>query len=161
MKVIGIVVSLLLLSTLVSAHEETRNPEDIISSVMAKQGITNIKQIACSKISNEDFETLGDAMMEKMVGNHELHEQMDTMMGGEGSASLKQMHIIMGSNWLGCTRDMPMMGLMMPMMMRMMGNYYPAYYAGYDNILLVAIIGWILFGATLAYSFSKVKKRKR
>lgn len=153
----------MLLSSIVFAHEEIRTPDEIASEILAKQNITDVNKIDCSKVSNEDFELLGDAVMERMAGDHELHEQMDTMMGGEGSVSLAQMHIAMGSNWLGCNKGMA--GMMnvntMPMMMRMMGSYYPAYYTGYDSILLAAIMGWVLFGATLAYSFSKVKKRKR
>lgn len=152
----------LLLSSLAIAHEEIRTPADVISGIMSKQGVVDAKQIDCSKVLNEDFEILGDAMMERMVGDHELHESIDAMMGGEGSTSLQSMHIAMGSNWLGCSKGMAAMSAgMIPMMMRMMGNYYPAYYSGYDIVLLLAIVGWVLFGASILYFYSKKPKRRR
>lgn len=156
---------LLLLTPTAFTHEETSTPEEVMKTVMARQNVTDIRQIDCTKISEDDFEFLGDAVMERMTGSHELHEQMDAMMGGEGSASLRQMHITMGSNWLGCHEGMDMSSMMsrgmMPMMMRMMGTYYPAYYSGFDAVLLLAIAGWILFIATLVYLLTRRKKHKR
>ena len=120
---------------------------------MLKQGVSDVKQIDCKKISDSEFEQLGDAVMERMAGSHEFHEQMDEMMGGEGSASLQSMHIFMGANWLGCGDGSTTgRGMMMPMMMRMMGNYYPAYYTGYSSLLNWTFAGWFLavvFGIVL------------
>jgi len=153
-----------LLFTHVFAHEVISAPEDVVNSIMTKQGASSTSQIDCKKVSQDDFEELGDALMERMAGSHELHEQMDAMMGGEGSASLQQMHVAMGSNWLGCTSvtSQGVMNInMMPMMMRMMGNYYPAYYSDYDIVLLLAIVGWVLFIITLAYFYATRKRRKK
>jgi len=160
--IISVFVSVI--ASLSFAHEEIQSPDEIINSMMSAQGISQIGQLDCTKLTDEQFEILGDAIMEKMSGSHELHEQMGTMMGGEGSASLQSMHIALGGNWLGCTSGMAggMMGTsaanMMPMMMRMMGNYYPAYYNSFDTILIVAIVGWIMFAAVLTYFYSKRKK---
>lgn len=161
--------TLSIISTTALAHEMEliQPPEDVVNSILAKQGISDVKQVDCSKVSDKDFEELGEAVMERMAGSHELHEQMDVMMGGEGSASLQQMHIAMGQNWLGCQslQGAGMMGMMnanmMPMMMRMMGNYYPAYYSGYDVALILGIAGWILFFLTLTYLYFTRKSHKR
>ncbi len=167
MNKIAIAAFIFVLATLAFAHmeEAIKSPEEIVSEIISKQSVTSTSQIDCSKISDEEFEELGDALMEKMLGNHELHEQMDERMGGEGSESLKQMHIFMGMNWLGCTDSVGMgSGMMMPMMMRMMGNYYPAYYTGYDLTLIFTIIGWILLLVLLAYVFhlrNKIKKKRK
>lgn len=151
---IAAIVTIFFLATSVLAHEEMQAPEDVIKTIMARQGVTDMSQLDCAKISGGDFEFLGDSIMERMAGSHELHEQMDNMMGGEGSASLKQMHITMGKNWLACHEGMDMGGMMTsmtPMMMRMMGSYYPAYYSGFDAVLIFGVIGWILFIAALVY----------
>lgn len=150
----------LLLAAMAFAHDEMKTPEDVINSVMKAQNVSVIKEISCSKITSDEFEELGDAVMERMAGDHELHEQMDLMMGGEGSASLRSMHIAMGSNWVGCTRGSIMGTNMMPMMMRMMGNYYPGYYSGYDTSVLAAVAGWVLFGAAILYMHTSKKKRR-
>ncbi len=58
---------------------------------------TNAKQlidskISCNSLTNEQLEIIGDYYMEQMHPG-EAHEYMDKMMGGEGSESLKQVHI--------------------------------------------------------------------
>ncbi|MEM4325886.1 MAG: hypothetical protein QXU40_01130 [Candidatus Pacearchaeota archaeon] len=49
-------------------------------------------KISCSNLTLEQLEKIGDYLMEQMHPG-ESHEAMDKMMGGEGSESLKQMHI--------------------------------------------------------------------
>jgi len=75
------------------------------------------KKIPCEQLSEEQLEAIGDYEMEQMHPG-EAHEQMDEMMGGEGSDSLKQMHIMMAKR-LYCQENS---GGMMPMMMNMMGS---------------------------------------
>lgn len=156
-----ILVFVLILSVSAFAHEEVQTPEEMINQMLAAQNISSVKQIDCGKIPGGDFEMLGDAVMERMAGSHELHEQMDAMMGG--GSGVTQMHTLMGKNWLSCSTGLMgggMMG-MAPMMMRMMGNYYPAYYNSFDAILILTVIGWILFGASLVYLYSTRQKRHR
>ena len=46
----------------------------------------------CSQLTESQLEIIGDYLMEQMHPG-QAHETMDKMMGGEGSASLKLMHI--------------------------------------------------------------------
>ncbi len=49
-------------------------------------------KISCDELKNEPLEAIGEYYMEQMHPG-EAHELMDNMMGGEGSQSLKQVHI--------------------------------------------------------------------
>src|SRR3990167_6025835 len=65
--------------------------------------------ISCDKLTDKQLETMGDYYMEQMHPG-EAHEMMDQMMGGEGSKSLKQMHIQIAKR-LYCNEDVgEMMG---------------------------------------------------
>lgn len=55
------------------------------------------QRIPYEQLTDDQFEVLGDYFMELMTGDR--HEYMDDMMGGEGSESLKETHINMGSNY--------------------------------------------------------------
>ncbi|MBI2449028.1 hypothetical protein HYV49_01905 [Candidatus Pacearchaeota archaeon] len=82
-----------------------------------------IKQkISCSNLSEEQLEILGEYYMEQMHPG-ELHEQMDEMMGGEGSASLKQIHVSMGKAFYCGEHDAMSTGMMSMMMGRGMMGY--------------------------------------
>ena len=51
-------------------------------------------KVACSQLTDEQLEEIGDYLMEQ-IHPGEAHELMDKMMGGEGSESLRLMHIAM------------------------------------------------------------------
>lgn len=75
-----------------------------------------IKQkITCSGLSYDQLEILGDYYMEQMHPG-EAHEIMDDMMGGEGSESLRLMHVNMGLTFY-CGEHESMSRGMMDMMM--------------------------------------------
>ncbi len=57
------------------------------------QAIIN-QRVPYDQLTDDQFALLGDYFMELMAGSN--HEYMDQMMGGEGSASLRQAHINMG-----------------------------------------------------------------
>ncbi len=116
--------------------------------------------VSCSQLTNEQLEKIGDYYMEQMHPG-EAHELMDNMMGGEGSESLKQVHINMARR-LYCNETIyvgyGMMGSggMMNMMPGGMMDNYPLSYGyssyGYWNalwiVLLVAaiiLIGWLVY----------------
>ena len=144
---------LLLSVSLVFAHEHDFNEtKQIIDS-----------GISCDKLTDEQLESIGDYYMEQMHPG-EAHEIMDNMMGGEGSESLKQVHINMAKR-LYCNEDVGGMmgGGMMNIMMGsggIMGNY-PAYY-GYNNfwnvLRMVFLIGAIALIVWLIYKFTKKGK---
>lgn len=111
----AILIVLLLNMSLVFAHEHNfAETKHLIDS-----------GIGCDKLTDEQFEAIGEYYMEQMHPG-EAHEMMDKMMGGDGSESLKQMHIQMAKR-LYCNEDIDgMMGsgdsMGMPMMMDMMGS---------------------------------------
>jgi len=96
---------------------------------VAKQLVES--KTGCDTLSDAQLELIGDYLMEQMHPGV-AHERMDAMMGGEGSESLKRVHVQM-AQVLYCGRnDTPltyggMIG-MMPMMAGygMMGGYYGA-----------------------------------
>ena len=93
-------------------------------------------KISCNELSEEQLEAMGDYYMEQMHPG-ESHELMDTLMGGEGSASLRQVHINMAKR-IYCNDNayigygMLGSGGMMNMMGRGMMGGYPASY-DYSN----------------------------
>lgn len=110
-----------------------------------------IKQkIACSELSSDELELIGDYYMEQMHPG-ELHEIMDARMGGEGSETLRQVHInIARMFYCGDANAIPMnmMSMMMGrggygMMGMMQGTGYPsAYYR--ESSYGSWIFSWIL-----------------
>src|SRR3989344_9200400 len=118
-----------------------------------------IKQkISCDSLTEDQLETLGDYYMEQMHPG-ELHEIMDERMGGEGSESLRQIHINMARSFYCGERGMMSAGMMNMMMGgNMMGNY-PSYYGygynGFWNILwsiflmgVIALVIWFIYKLT-------------
>ena len=108
---------------------------------------------SCDKLSDEQLEAIGDYYMEQMHPG-EAHEIMDNMMGGEGSESLKQVHINMARR-IYCNENIyigyGMMGSggMMNMMGRGMMGSYPASYDysnyGYWNIFWILLFAAVIF----------------
>lgn len=89
-KTIFIFSIILLLSPgLVFAHGEEifTEAEELIES-----------RISCDQLTNDQLEIIGDYYMEQMHPG-EAHEIMDEIMGGEGSESLKQVHINMARSF--------------------------------------------------------------
>lgn len=74
--------------------------ETVLREILGQQKVSTIQQLDFSKISDDEWEKLGDAVMESQHPG-QAHEIMDQMMGGEGSASLHKIHINMGKAYLG------------------------------------------------------------
>ena len=129
-------------------------------------------KISCDKLSNEQLEAIGDYYMEQMHPG-EAHEIMDNMMGGEGSESLKQVHINMAKT-IYCGESGSMMGSKMMNMMGgvnmmgsgMMGNFGYGMMGGlgygYGLLFWVIQILVIVILALLAvWLYQKVTERRR
>lgn len=110
-----------------------------LQDIYSAQNITNQGQIDCSKVTDQQFATLGDAYMGLMLPNESQHQAMDNMMGGEGSQSLAQAHINMGRSYLGCWSNYNSGPVYMPMM----GGYgYSGYGSSYGPGMMGYGSGW-------------------
>src|SRR3990167_8231874 len=127
----------------------------------AKQIIEN--KVPCSELTEDQLEHMGDYYMEQMHSG-EAHELMDKMMGGEGSESLRQMHIamakriycydtsgmanygMMGMMMGGGMMNMAGSGMMGNLGSGMMGNFgYGVGYWNFVNVLyLILLIGLLI-----------------
>ncbi|MBR9690685.1 hypothetical protein GOV08_03290 [Candidatus Woesearchaeota archaeon] len=127
---IGIVL-LILFSSAVFADSDHGNFSRAIDIIDKKTPYT--------ELSDEDFEVLGDYFMELI--HRKNHEFMDRMMGGEGSESLRQMHIEMGKNFYseylksGSIQANGMMGSSM-MGSTYNGGGYTMMSGGFGNMML-------------------------
>ncbi len=115
--------------------------------------------ISCDKLTDEQLEVMGDYYMEQMHPE-EAHEMMDQMMGGEGSASLKQVHINMAKK-LYCNDNL-YIGYGMMGSGGMMDSY-PAYYSydynGFGNIVwLIFLIGVIVLIIWFIYKLTRKRE---
>jgi hypothetical protein len=123
-----------------------------LKDIFDSQSASDQSKIDCSKVTDSQFEKLGDAYMGLGISEQQ-HTAMENMMGGEGSPTLTQAHINMGRSYLGCWSNYkggpsitsPMMGQYgivsgtaysygnMMGWPTMMGGYYGGY----------SIFGWI------------------
>lgn len=73
---------------------------DILTEIQQEQGVASTDKINPDSVSQAKLEELGDSVMEAMIGNTEMHDQMDIRLGGDGSASLTAFHTRLGYNYL-------------------------------------------------------------
>lgn len=104
-KIIATMVMLVfLMASITSVYADStsdiKSIDTVISDIRAELNIKTTDPINPEKVNNALLEQLGDSVMEAMIGNHDLHEQMDARMGGDGSATLTSMHIRMGYEYL-------------------------------------------------------------
>ena len=103
-------------------------------------------KIKCQDLTDEDFHSVGEYVMEQMVGGNDhlkMNEMLRQMHGEEGE---NLMHINMGKRFLGCNGSQRGFWGMMPMMrggMPMMGYWGFWNWRGWD--FLAPIIGLIGF----------------
>ncbi|MBI2449053.1 hypothetical protein HYV49_02030 [Candidatus Pacearchaeota archaeon] len=156
---IGVFIAIFLIGiAIVSAHgeEDFAKAEELIKS-----------KIQCNQLTDDQLEVIGEYYMEQMHPG-ELHEQMDEMMGGEGSASLKQIHVSMGKAFYCGEHDAMSTGMMSMMMNRgmigssgMMEGMFNQQGANYNNpIVLLVLILIILVVIAIIIWLLKTNKRK-
>lgn len=148
--------------------------EAALPQLLEKYDVKNPEDLNCDELTNEDFEFIGDAVMEEMHPG-EAHEVMDENMGGEGSESLELMHINMGQNYLGCGDYQGMGSMMMKGKNNMMGGYgmMGGDYEGYTSeknsirnlnayLLPLTLLSMLVFFTTGTYFFIKrLNKNKK
>jgi len=91
-------------TTVSSETSHSESVEVVLQSILESQNVSTVQDLDLSKVSDDEWEKLGDAVMETYHPG-QAHEIMDKMMGGEGSESLRQMHINMGKAYLGYGRN--------------------------------------------------------
>jgi len=92
-------------------HNEEINAA--LQEIYLEQNITDVKDVQCDKVTDEQFEKLGNAYMGAMIAKQEEHNAMHEMMEGEDSMMSQQAHMNMGQTYLNCGSGadaMPMMG---------------------------------------------------
>lgn len=102
MKKIVILLSLILIGVFVFAHTEDAELNAEIQRGRELLEKLQRGEIGCSNLTDDDFHSIGEYVMEQMVGgsDHLLMNQMMERMHGEESESL--MHINMGKRYSGC-----------------------------------------------------------
>ena len=137
------IIVVLSLSTVALAADMGPKPIDVVlAEIRQEQGIGSTDPINADKVSAAKLEELGDSVMEVMIGNSAMHEQMDSRLGGDGSATLTAYHKNLGYNYL-TGRTTGMMGLPGGGMMNFNRGGMMGYYSG------MGAFGWIAmaFGA--------------
>jgi len=117
--------------------------ETILKDILKEQNVSTVQNLNLTKINDTQWESLGDAVME-IQHPGQAHEIMDQMMGGEGSDSLKQMHINMGKGYLGYSGNYRY---------GMMGNFgsnpMGVYGWGFGFVTMILFWELIIFGVVL------------
>ena len=126
-----------------SEAEHGKPLEVILQEIRQKQGLGPEEAIDPRKVSDEDLEELGEAIMSTMHPDPEQHETMDQMMGGEGSKRLSAVHRMIGYRYAegysgGMTREA---------FMSMMGGPFMSFsYGGIIMwLILLAVIGLVVY----------------
>ena len=147
---------------IVSAHDgHEQSVGELLDEILLEQNISDVKDIDCVGLSEDQLEVLGDAVMGVMHPDEGAHDLMDQMMGGEGSDSLKARHIIMAQNYLGCTSGITSRQGMMGGL-GMMGNFddysdlergeNASYTSNYvDNPIITVLFGVFLILGIIAF----------
>ncbi|MEM5805971.1 MAG: hypothetical protein QXM85_02115, partial [Candidatus Aenigmatarchaeota archaeon] len=71
-KILITFASILFLVNFVYAHMEIESVDNIMNHMISNQNVSRASDLDCNKISEHEFEELGDAVMDRMVGNKEL-----------------------------------------------------------------------------------------
>ncbi len=114
-RIILLAFLLFVLTGLSFAHSENpqKDIDSVLNTIRTTQNVISDKDIDVSKVDDLTLEKLGDAVMSLYVPDKATHEYMDSMMGGEGSISLRNIHIAIGANYIAYLkgeRAFPFMG---------------------------------------------------
>jgi len=84
------------------AAEQGKTPDQVVDEIRVAQGLQKGQDIQCPQVTDAQLEELGEAVMDVMHPNQDVHAWMDRMLGGQGSQSLALMHRNLGARYLGC-----------------------------------------------------------
>lgn len=113
------------------------------------------QQISCDDLTQNQLEILGDYYMEQ-IHPGEQHEYMDEMMGGEGSDSLRAMHINMGISFYCDGNEVPQ-----ATNYEMMGRMYPGRtYPNYQTQIINPLLGFLIAALVVVIAILLVKGKK-
>jgi hypothetical protein len=100
---------------------------------------------SCNKLSDADFEHLGEYGMERMLGSRAAHRAMnDRMTAMMGDANTERMHELMGRRYAGCGTQGAGAGMMGP---GMMGGGGSASGGGWGAMMASGDFAWMRDGA--------------
>ncbi len=153
---VTILILLLVISTASAEKDNFESARELINSKMS-----------CDNLSLNQLELIGDYYMEQ-IHPGEAHEYMDNMMGGEGSESLKQVHINIARSFY-CGDSYAMSPMMMNSVIGrptgMMGNYrmmgYPGYFGiwGLTSFLFYVVLTILIVWAVIHLSQKKQRNK--
>lgn len=139
---------------------------DAAQSIFKNQNVSSQSQLDCSKVTDDQFEKLGDSYMSVMLPNEQQHQAMENMMGGEGSLSLKQAHINMGRSYLGCWSNYNSGPVYMPMMGGTMGGFNSGWnmmngYGGFSGFgWITTVLIWVLLILGIIAAVKWIRKKQ-
>jgi hypothetical protein len=106
---------------------------------------------SCDKLSDADFEHLGEYVVERMLGSPATHRAMnDRMTAMMGDANTERMHELMGRRYAGCGTQGAGAGMMGPGMMG--GGSGAASGGGWGAMMATGDFAWMRDGAWLHMS---------
>lgn len=121
-----------------------------LSDIYRSQNVVDLSQLSCAKITEAQFEKLGDVIMGLGI-TEEQHTAMENMMGGENSTMSKSAHINLGRSYLSCLGSNP------SGFMAVMGGYYGGNnWFGY----VTTILFWILLVLGILSLIKRLKRNK-
>ena len=137
-SLIAIFVIMSFSALIMAADMGPKSIDVVLNEIRQEQGISSTETINVDKVSAAKLEELGDSVMEVMIGNSAMHEQMDTRLGGDGSASLTAFHKKLGYNYLSGYPN----GMMNLMSGGMMNTYQGGMVGYFDRGNMMGSFGW-------------------
>lgn len=108
----GVILAILITPTILTAQDarHARDLNVIAGEIQQSQGVDSVRAIDLNTVSPATMEELGNAVMERIIGNPERHAWMEQMMGGEGSEQLAAAHRWMGYQYIRSGGDLTTWG---------------------------------------------------
>ena len=149
----------------VEGEKHGKSLEVVLQEIRESQGIGEKDRIDCNRVTDQQFEELGEALMSMIHPDPEEHEMLDRMMGGEGSPMLSTMHRMMAARYLGCYYGGMMEGMMGRSMMKgppysRWGGHGGMMGFGYGGLLMWATL-LILIGVVVYFVIQSAKTKDR